>query len=59
MIPIGNGVLDTAAAAASRVAGWQGKLPKLSRDRARYLAHPDWTARGGCGGPAGGFTVQA
>jgi nucleoside-diphosphate-sugar epimerase len=49
MIPIGNGVLDTAAAAASRVAGWQGKLPKLSRDRARYLAHPDWTARGGNG----------
>jgi hypothetical protein len=22
-------------------------LPKLSIDRARYLAHPDWVARGG------------
>ena len=24
-----------------------GGLPRLSRDRARYIAHPDWTARGG------------
>ena len=24
----------------------RGKLPRLSFDRARYLAHPDWTAHG-------------
>jgi hypothetical protein len=24
-----------------------GQQPRLSQDRARYLAHPDWVARGG------------
>jgi len=47
MIPIGNGLINAAAGIATRLAGWQGQLPKLSRDRARYLAHPDWVARGG------------
>jgi UDP-glucose 4-epimerase len=47
MIPIGTGLISTAAGIATRLAGWQGQLPKLSRDRARYLAHPDWVARGG------------
>jgi UDP-glucose 4-epimerase len=47
MIPIGDGLLNGAAAVASRLAGWRGQLPTLSRDRARYLAHPDWVARGG------------
>ena len=47
MIPIGNGLLSTAAAIATRLAQLQGELPKLSRDRARYLAHPDWVSRGG------------
>ncbi|WP_156256444.1 NAD-dependent epimerase/dehydratase family protein, partial [Sandarakinorhabdus oryzae] len=47
MIPIGDGLLNVAAGIATRLAGWQGQLPKLSRDRARYLAHPDWVARGG------------
>ncbi|WP_017668253.1 NAD-dependent epimerase/dehydratase family protein [Sandarakinorhabdus sp. AAP62] len=47
MIPIGSRLISTAAAIATRLAGWKGELPKLSRDRARYLAHPDWVARGG------------
>lgn len=47
MIPIGDGLLNTAALVATRLAGWRGQLPTLSRDRARYLAHPDWVARGG------------
>lgn len=47
MIPIGDGLLNVAAGVATRLARLQGQLPKLSRDRARYLAHPDWTARGG------------
>ncbi len=47
MIPIGNGLLNRAAGIATAIARMQGQLPKLSRDRARYLAHPDWVARGG------------
>lgn len=47
MIPIGDGLLTGAAGVATRLAGWRGQLPTLSRDRARYLAHPDWVARGG------------
>jgi nucleoside-diphosphate-sugar epimerase len=47
MIPVGTGLLNAAAATATRLAGWRGQLPTLSRDRARYLAHPDWVARGG------------
>jgi UDP-glucose 4-epimerase len=47
MIPISNRMLGRAASVATLVAGWKGELPKLSRDRAFYLAHPDWVARGG------------
>jgi len=47
MIPVGQGLLTAAAGIATLIARLQGVLPKLSRDRARYLAHPDWTARGG------------
>ena len=47
MIPVGGSLLNTAAAVATRIAGWRGQLPTLSRDRARYLAHPDWVARSG------------
>lgn len=46
-VPIAPGVLTAAANVATLAARLQGKLPKLSRDRARYLAHPDWVARGG------------
>ncbi len=47
MIPVSNRMLGRAASLASLVASWRGELPKLSRDRAFYLAHPDWVARGG------------
>ena len=47
MIPVNNRLLGLAASVATLVAGWKGELPKLSRDRAFYLAHPDWVARGG------------
>ena len=47
MIPVGPGLLGAAAGMATLIARAQGVLPKLSRDRAAYLAHPDWTARGG------------
>ncbi|WP_207759272.1 NAD-dependent epimerase/dehydratase family protein [Sandarakinorhabdus cyanobacteriorum] len=39
VLPIPGGLLT--ALAASRL------IPKLTPDRARYLAHPDWVARGG------------
>ncbi|MBU6164628.1 MAG: NAD(P)H-binding protein [Alphaproteobacteria bacterium] len=47
MIPVGAGLLNAAAGIATLIATIQGQLPKLSRDRAGYLAHPDWVARGG------------
>ncbi len=47
MIPVGDGLLNVAASIATRIAAAQGQLPKLSRDRARYLAHTDWVSRGG------------
>jgi nucleoside-diphosphate-sugar epimerase len=47
MIPVSNRLLGLAASVATMVAAWKGELPKLSRDRAFYLAHPDWVARGG------------
>ncbi len=37
-------VLRAAAALDTGVARLRGELPGLSFDRARYLAHPDWTA---------------
>jgi nucleoside-diphosphate-sugar epimerase len=40
-------VLNAAAGVATLAARLRGTLPKLSRDRARYIAHPDWVARGG------------
>ncbi len=42
--PAALGIGAEFATAAARLTG---KLPTLSRDRARYLAHPDWVARGG------------
>lgn len=50
-------VPGAALGAAARVAGWasrlSGNLPRLSRDRARYIAHPNWVARGGTAALAG------
>ena len=38
--------LTTAAAFESAIGRLRRRLPRLSLDRARYLAHPDWVARG-------------
>lgn len=38
------------------VAARIGLSPKLTRDRARYIAHPDWVARGGNAAIAGIWT---
>ncbi len=46
-LPVAAGVLGAAASVATLAARLRGKLPTLSADRARYLAHPDWVARGG------------
>jgi UDP-glucose 4-epimerase len=47
MIRVSNRMLGLAASVATLLAGWRGVLPTLSRDRAFYLACPDWVARGG------------
>lgn len=39
-------LVNTAAAATTGLARLSGSLPRLSFDRARYLRHPDWVARG-------------
>lgn len=41
------GLLALAAGAATLAAKAMGGVPKLSRDRARYMLHDDWVARGG------------
>jgi UDP-glucose 4-epimerase len=46
-VTVAPGLLNAAAGVATLAARLRGRLPKLSRDRARYLAHPDWVARGG------------
>lgn len=46
-LTMSEGALKAAAGVATVLAGLGGQLPKLSRDRARYLTHPDWVARGG------------
>ncbi|WP_439534036.1 NAD-dependent epimerase/dehydratase family protein [Polymorphobacter sp.] len=53
MINVPAGLLAGAAGMASGLARLQRRLPKLSRDRARYLGHPDWVARGGNAALAG------
>ena len=47
MLPVPAGLLRAAAGVAALLARAQGQLPTLSRDRAAYLAHDDWVARGG------------
>lgn len=46
-LPVPATALGAAALLATLAARLQGQLPTLSADRARYLAHPDWVARGG------------
>jgi len=43
-LPVPGSMLSAAAAFATAAARLRGKLPTLSFDRARYLAHRDWTA---------------
>ncbi len=43
-LPLPAAALHMGAAIDSIRARFSGNLPKLSFDRARYLAHPDWTA---------------
>ena len=56
LLPVG--ALGIGAAFATAAARLTGKLPTLSRDRARYLAHPDWVARGGNAALAGVWLPQ-
>lgn len=46
-VPVPANLLGAAAYAATLAARLRGKLPTLSADRARYLAHPGWVARSG------------
>ena len=52
------GALAAAAGLATLAASAVGRLPKLSRDRARYMVHPDWVARGGNARLAGIWAPQ-
>ncbi len=42
--PVPGPALSIGAAVDTAISRTLGRLPKLSFDRARYLAHPDWTA---------------
>lgn len=44
ILPVAPPVLKAAAVVSSAVARSLGATPKLTPDRARYFAHPDWTA---------------
>jgi nucleoside-diphosphate-sugar epimerase len=46
VIPLPGSALRIGAAVDTLLGRATGRLPKLSFDRARYLAHPDWVARG-------------
>ncbi len=43
LLPLSTGILRAGAGVATAYARLRRELPKLSQDRARYLAHPDWT----------------
>jgi nucleoside-diphosphate-sugar epimerase len=43
-LPVSPTLLKLAALADSGLAGLKGTLPRLTRDRAGYMAHPDWSA---------------
>jgi len=46
VLPLPGAALKVGAAFDTLFGRVAGRLPKLSFDRARYLAHPDWVARG-------------
>jgi nucleoside-diphosphate-sugar epimerase len=58
MVAVPSPLLSGASLMASLLGRLTGQQPKLSRDRARYLAHPDWVARGGNAQLAGLWTPQ-
>lgn len=51
LVRLPAGVLRVGAAADTVVARMRQRLPRLSFDRARYLAHPDWVVAAGAGVP--------
>lgn len=53
VVPIPAALMGVAATVATAVSRAAGRLPRLSHDRARYLVHPDWVARGGNAALAG------
>lgn len=52
-LPVSGTAIEAGARLAGLAARLTGGLPKLTRDRARYIAHPDWVARGGNAALAG------
>ena len=44
IVPLPATLLPIGAAIDTAIARARGRTPKLSQDRARYFAHPDWTA---------------
>lgn len=52
LVRLPAGVLRVGAAVDTAIARLGGRLPRLSFDRARYLAHPDWVVARGAGIPA-------
>lgn len=52
LIRLPLGVLRATATVETTLARLQKRHPKMSHDRARYLAHPDWVAATGRGLPA-------
>lgn len=44
IVPLPAALLPLGAALDTSAARLTGRAPRLSRDRARYFAHPDWTA---------------
>ena len=53
MIRLPLGILRVTATVETALARLQRRNPRMTRDRARYLAHPDWVAATGAGLPSG------
>lgn len=58
MVPVPVSALGLGGRAAGLLGRVTRTQPKLSRDRARYIAHPDWVARGGNAALAGVWTPR-
>lgn len=53
LIRLPLGILRVTATVETALARLQRRNPRMTRDRARYLAHPDWVAATGAGLPSG------